>query len=108
MAIDYKLIGNRIKEKRKECGKRQIDVAADIYVSSGYISQIERGLTKTNLETLSDIADILNCDVADFITGSNSPGRDKYKEDILNLYHKLSIEERLMLYSLLKAYIASK
>jgi len=108
MAIDFKLIGNRIKKRRRECGKTQEDLAADIYVSAGYISQIERGITKINLETLSEIADILNCDIADFISMSNLHSNDTLKNDFSILYNRLSIEERQMLYQLLVTYTSCR
>lgn len=107
MAIDFKLIGRRIQEKRKNCGKTQQDLAADLYVSAGYISQIERGITKVNLETLSDIADILKCDIADFLSMSNLfHNTDVKKTDFLHLYNQLSIEERELLYDLVFTYIS--
>lgn len=105
MAVDFKLIGDRIKEKRKNLGKTQNDLAADLYVSSGYISQIERGFTKVNLETLSEIADILECDIADFVSMSNIHNNDSLKDDISLLYNKLSIEERQLLLELLSTYL---
>lgn len=108
MAVDFKLIGSRIKEQRKKCGKTQEDLAADIYVSAGYISQIERGLTKINLETLSEIADILECDIADFVSMSNIHNNDALKDNISDLYNQLNIEERDMLFLLLTTYIAKK
>lgn len=108
MAIDFKLIGNRIKEFRKACGKTQQDLAADIYVSAGYISQIERGLTKVNLETLSEIADILNCDIAELISMSNFHHCDPLKDDLADLINQLNIEERDMFYHLLSAYVSKR
>ncbi|MBR1866171.1 MAG: helix-turn-helix transcriptional regulator [Lachnospiraceae bacterium] len=108
MAIDFKLIGSRIKQQRKVRGKTQEDLAADIYVSAGYISQIERGITKVNLETLSDIADFLECDIADFISMSNLRSNDSLKDKFSTVYNKLSIEEREMLYQLLLTYTAKR
>ncbi len=108
MAIDFKLIGNRIKEKRKKLGKTQNDLAADLYVSSGYISQIERGIAKVNLETLSEIADILECDIADFVSMSNIHSNDSLKENLSLLYSKLNIEERQLLLELLSTYLNHK
>ena len=108
MAIDFKLIGVRIKEKRKASGKTQADLAADLYVSSGYISQIERGIAKVNLETLSDIADLLECDIADFVSMSNLHSNDTLKENFSLLYNKLEIEERQLLIELLSTYLNRK
>jgi transcriptional regulator with XRE-family HTH domain len=107
MAIDFKLIGNRIKQRRKLCGKTQEDLAADLYISAGYVSQIERGITKVNLETLSDIADVLECDIADFISMSNVHCTDSLKDGFSELYNKLTVEERSMLYRLLQTYTSN-
>ena len=59
MAVDYAVIGRRIKLKRKRLGKTQDDVAEALSVSVGYISQIERRATKISLDTLSEIANFL-------------------------------------------------
>lgn len=109
MAIDFKLIGNRIQQRRKDCGKTQQDLADEIYVSAGYISQIERGITKVNLETLSDIADILECDIADLLSMSNLfHNKDIKREEFLRIYNQLSIEERELLHQLVSVYISKR
>lgn len=108
MAVDFKLIGNRIKQLRKAKGKTQEDLAADVYVTSGYISQIERGITKVNLETLSEIADILECDIADLVSGANIHTNDPLKYDFSVLYNELNIEERAMLYYLMQTYTSKR
>ena len=108
MSVDYKLIGSRIKERRKACGKTQQRLADDIFVSPGYISQIERGLTHINLETLSEIATILQCDIAEFISLANYHRKDELKSEISDLYNQLSMEERYMLFHLLTTYISKK
>ncbi|MBQ3826264.1 MAG: helix-turn-helix transcriptional regulator [Spirochaetaceae bacterium] len=51
MSIDYRLIGQKIQTKRKTLHKTQENMAESISVTVGYISQIERGITKVNLET---------------------------------------------------------
>lgn len=52
MSVDYRIIGQRIKIKRKSIRKTQDHVAEALSVSVGYISQIECGVTKVNLDTL--------------------------------------------------------
>ena len=42
----------------------------------GYISQIERGVTKVNLDTLSEIACILERDLGELVMGLSSGGED--------------------------------
>lgn len=50
MSIDYKLLGNRIKEQRIAKGTTQEHFAEQMDVSVGYVSQMERGITKISLE----------------------------------------------------------
>ncbi len=90
MAIDYILIGKRIKEKRKQAGFTQEVLAEKLNVTVGYISQCERGISKINLEKLSEISEFLGCDLSYFTTGS-SLGNENYLEDeLIERYYKLT------------------
>ena len=82
MAIDYILIGKRIKEKRKQAGFTQEVLAEKLNVTVGYISQCERGISKINLEKLSQISEFLDCDLSYFTTGT-ALGNENYLEDEL-------------------------
>lgn len=82
MSVDYKLIGGRIKTKRKAAGKTQEQLAEKLSVTVGYVSQLERGVTKISLDTLSEICSILNCDMSFFITGT-ATGENAYLQDEL-------------------------
>ena len=59
MAIDYKVLGKRIKTQRIAKGTTQEHFAEHLDVSVGYISQMERGITKISLDLLGAIAAIL-------------------------------------------------
>jgi len=76
MNIDYKLIGERIKRARKSRGLTQDAMAERLNVSIGYVSQVERGITKISLDLLGAISSILDYDVSAFIseTAVNSNG----------------------------------
>ena len=66
MNIDYKLVGERIKRARKSKGITQENMAERLNVSIGYVSQVERGVTKISLDLLVAISIILECDIAAF------------------------------------------
>lgn len=55
MAVDYKLIGERLKKARLEKGMTQDNLAESLNVSIAYLSRIETGTTKVNLKRLSEI-----------------------------------------------------
>ena len=90
MIIDYKIIGKRIKDARKKCGMTQEMLAEKADVSVGYISQIERGICKVNLDTLATIANIVNCEVSFFIDGTSH---------LNNSYLRNEITEKIMICS---------
>ena len=76
----------------------QEKLAEYISVTVGYISQIERGITKVNLDTLSKIAEILHCDFTDFIcnTAKNTP--NYLSNDLNEIFYRLSpINKKLLL-----------
>lgn len=108
MAIDYKILGERIKTQRLSKGTTQEHFAEHMNVSVGYISQMERGITKISLERLASISEYLNCDMTLLLEGVNSDN-DKYlTKDFDTLYRQLSSSEKKMLALLLKEYIKNR
>lgn len=106
--IDYNLIGERIKSTRKEKGITQEAIAEKLDFSVGYISQLERGITKINLDTLGKISDVLNTDVSFLISGI-SPSNGHYgAEEISLLVNQLDGAERKILINQLKSYVELK
>ena len=63
MWVDYKVLGERIKTQRKIKGTTQEHFAEHLNVSVGYISQIERGITRVSLERLIEISRYLGCGI---------------------------------------------
>lgn len=80
MAVDYKLIGKRIKTQRKAKHITQEYLAEKSDLSVGYISQVERGMSKISLDVLYKIADTLDCDITELIMGT-STGQPSYLQD---------------------------
>ena len=71
MSVDYRLIGSKIQNTRKQKKITQEQLAEHLDVSVGYVSQMERGITKINLDRLSEIADYLECDITSLLSGSS-------------------------------------
>lgn len=104
--VDYALIGARIKAKRKEKGITQEVLAEKLSVSVGYISQLERGTTKINLETLAKIAAVTNCEIADFVSGASAQSSLYAQAEFAACLQALDSKERTVLLHQLKSYIA--
>ncbi len=97
MNIDYNLIGSRIKEERRKNGMTQEELAERLEVSIGYISQVERGITKISLDLLGLISRIFNVDVASFITESSVKQNDYMYGELHNRILRLSAKQRKLL-----------
>lgn len=108
MNIDYKLLGNRIKSLRLTKGATQENFAEYMDVSVGYISQMERGITKISLERLACISEYLGCDMAYLLEGINSKEKGYLSKEFQELYDKLSSSEKRMTNHLLKEYIKNR
>lgn len=94
MAVDFKLIGERIKKKRKQMSLTQEQLAEKLDVTVGYVSQCERGISKINLEKLSEISEILNCDLSYFVTGSTIDGENYLTNEFIQKYSLLTPKQK--------------
>ncbi len=55
MNIDFKLLGKRIAQRRRELGLKQCTLAEKSGISNNYLSNIENGRSIPSLETFADI-----------------------------------------------------
>ena len=102
MNIDYKLIGERIRHTRKVQGMTQEQLAEQLNVSIGYVSQVERGITKISLDLLAAISSVLDCDVA-FLISECALKSNKYMEsEIIEEIKKLDAKKRKLVLELIR------
>lgn len=105
MSVDFKLLGSRIKQTRKNFGKTQEWLAEQIDVSVGYISQIERGITKVNLETLGEICTVLDGDMAYLVSGTARTQSNYLNDEISEKFALLSERDKKLIVSLVDSMI---
>ena len=97
MSIDFYAIGQRVQKKRKSQNRTQENLAEAISVTVGYVSQIERGITKINLETLSLIAEYLNCDITEFLSDTVKMSSNYLNEEFSSIIKSLNPHNRQIL-----------
>lgn len=97
MNVDYKLIGERIKQARKAKDITQEHLAEKLGVSIGYVSQVERGITKISLDLLGAVSGILETDIATLVTGSAVHTNEYLESELLNKLRKLDRSKRRFL-----------
>ena len=73
MPLDYKMIGNNIKNRRKELNITQQQMADDLFLSTSLISKLERGVKPVSLDTFHSIAEYLKTSIAALTADPNDP-----------------------------------
>lgn len=97
MNVDYSAIGERVKACRRERGMTQEQLSEALSVSVGYVSQIERGVTKVSLETLCAIAGALDCDLAVLVTGVATVQTQYLDQDLALCAGRMDARQKRML-----------
>ena len=98
MKIEYRKLGKRLKDKRKKQGLTQEKLAEYVNLSVSHLSHIENGNEKTSLQTIVNIANILNIsldELLDLDLGKRSMFITVREIDLL--FKDCTIEERKIL-----------
>ena len=107
MAIDYSVIGERLKRARKEKHFTQEQLAEQIDVSIAFLSRIERGSSQINLKRLSQICEILDVTEGDILNGTSSKSTKYLDFEFANLLKNCSADKQKLIYDVAKV-IAEK
>lgn len=103
--VDYKLIGNRIKKRRRELNLTQDSLANILNMTTFYISKIENGHANPTLETLSLIAYHLDIDLAYLITGTSTLEKKHYIDELNDICSKANKKQLDLIIRLSKAVL---
>ena len=86
--INYKVLGERIREERKRIHLTQAQLANEVGISDTYMGAIERGERSLTLDTLAKLANRIGVTIdyllTDFVDGSNESIIDEFKQIIDN------------------------
>lgn len=86
--INYKVLGERIKEERKRIHLTQAQLANEVGISDTYMGAIERGERSLTLDTLVKLANRIGVTIdyllTDFVDGSGESIIDEFKQIIDN------------------------
>ena len=105
-ALDYKLIGRRIRERRLLANYSQEQLAWEAELSATYISYIENGIKKPSLESLVSICNILGITLASLLTGNQIHSNYDYQTDIAMIMKGTSSTEKRLIYELIYALLS--
>ena len=98
--IDFKLIGERLREERLKKGMSQEDLAEKLDVAVGYLSRVERGGTTINLTRLGQISLILDVPLERFVTGIIKEDKNYLEEDFYEIFKQCSQDKKRLIYNI--------
>jgi len=108
MALDYAIIGSRLKQARMKSGLTQEDLAEKLNVSIAFLSRIERGKYKINLKRLNQICGFLGVDESYILTGSSTDSSNYLNEDLYKLLNDCPPDKIKLIYNIAKVIIEEK
>ena len=105
MAINYSVIGLRLKQARLNKKITQEVLAEKLNVSVAYISRIERGSTNINLKRLSEICALLGVSEGEILSGTSSDSSSYLNTAFSDLLKNCPTEKIDLIYKLAKVVI---
>ena len=103
MSLNYKLIGQRLKESRMQKRISQAELAELIDMSVSYISHIETAKKQASLEALVRIANVLGVTVDHMLNGNQTSDPAEYRTDLVQLIEGCTSYEKRIIYEIASA-----
>lgn len=103
--MDYVVVGERIKNARREKKMTQEGLAERMGVSVGYINQIERGKKCFNIKRFKELEEILGKPTCYFISGEADKVDDVVIQEIECMLRKSNIKTLKLIKNIVFAII---
>lgn len=105
MALDYKIIGERLQKARLQKGLTQENLAEKLDVSIAFLSRVERGNIRVNLKRLSEICSILDMDEGSILSGTSEDSKTYLIEDFNSLLENCPPDKLKLIYDIAQVII---
>ena len=103
MALDYSVIGQRIKQARLAKNLTQEDLAEKIDISVAFLSRVERGNSHINLKRLNQICGLLDVSEGYVLNGASSNSSHYLDKEFAELLKSCSPEKQKLIYNVSRA-----
>ena len=103
MALDYTVIGQRIKQARLAKHYTQEDLAEKIDISVAFLSRVERGNSHINLKRLNQLCELLDVSEGYVLNGASSNQKNYLNKEFGELMRSCSPDKQKLIYNVAKA-----
>lgn len=100
MALNYKLMGERLKKARIQKGFTQEQLAEKLKVSIAYISRIETGKTHVNLKRLNELCSVLDTSESYILNGASDNSTTYMSSEFNSILEDCSSRDKEILYKI--------
>lgn len=105
MALDYKIIGERLKKARQNKHLTQEQLAEKIDVSVAFLSRVECGSSHINLTRLDEICEILGVTKGSILDGASTSTKDYLNKDFSELLANCSKDKYKLIYKIAQTIV---
>jgi len=108
MALNYKLIGERLKDARLKKGFTQEKLAETMKLSIAYISRVETGKTHISLKRLNELCSILDTTEGFILDGTSQEAPNYLDEKLSSMLKDITPQEKELVYQMVEVVYKSK
>ncbi len=108
MALDYSVIGSRIRQARLAKNMTQEKLSEEIDISVAFLSRVERGNSHLNLKRLNQICNILEVSEGYVLNGASNDSDNYLNKEFADLLKKCSPEKQKLIYEIAKTIVESE
>ncbi|MDO5556420.1 MAG: helix-turn-helix transcriptional regulator [Clostridia bacterium] len=105
MALDYNIIGERLKQARLIKRLTQEKLAEELNVSVAFLSRIERGSSHISLKRLNQICSILHVSEGEILNGVSEDSEVYLNKNFFNLLKSCPAEKISLIYNIAKVIV---
>ena len=102
MAIDYSIMGERLKKARLSKKLTQEDLAEEMDVSVAFLSRIERGKSPINLKRLNQLCSLLDISEGYILSGTSDNSQTYLVEDYKEILDNCTPSKQKLIYDIAK------
>ncbi len=102
MALDYQLIGKRLKDARNSKKLTLDQLAKKLDVSIPFVSRIEKGNLEISLKRLSQICEILEISEGSILNGTSTTSKNYLNDDFSSLLKNCPADKLNLIYNVAK------
>ncbi len=102
MALDYTVIGQRIKQARLAKNYTQDELSEKLDVSVAFLSRVERGNSHINLKRLHQVCNLLDVSEGYILNGASSDSTNYLTKEFNDLIQSCSADKQRLIYKVAK------